>query len=184
MSQFYYENNYPQWGGGNRIGRVYAGAPFQHGAGIGSFLGGVYRYVLPLLKRSATAVGKEMLQTGLNIASDVGELKKPFKQAFKERMRQSGSNLQQKAKDNLDRFMKGDGYKMGSKSLPLHLAAALGREKKKRTGRKKKKIRRTIKKKIERKLGKKKKEAKKRLKRRVGKKRIKKRKADFVDIFR
>lgn len=138
MSQFYYENNYPQWGGGNRIGRVYAGAPFQHGAGIGSFLGGVYRYVLPLLKRSATAVGKEMLQTGLNIASDVGELKKPFKQAFKERMRQSGSNLQQKAKDNLDRFMKGDGYKMGSKSLPLHLAAALGREKKKRTGRKKK----------------------------------------------
>lgn len=125
MSQFYYDDNYLQLGGGNGgIGQIYAGAPFQRGGGIGSFLGGVFRYVLPLMKRSARAVGKEMLRTGLNIASDVGELKKPCKQAFKERMRQSGSNLQQKAKDNLDRFMRGDGYELGSKSLTSHLTSA------------------------------------------------------------
>lgn len=140
MSQFYYKDNFQQWGGGNSgVGRIYAGAPFQHGAGIGSFLGGVFRYVLPLLKRSATAVGKEMLQAGMNIASDVGELKKPFKQAFRERVRQSGSNLQQKAKDNLERFMRGEGYKASMTSLPAHLSAALcGKKKKRRRGAKKK----------------------------------------------
>lgn len=186
MSQSYNNYSFQQWGGGNSgIGRIYAGAPFQRGAGIGSFLGGVFRYVLPLLKRSATAVGKEMLQTGLNIASDVGELKKPFKQAFQERMRQSGSNLQQKAKDNLDRFMRGEGYKVSGKSLPPHLTAILARKKRKSGAKKKKsKVKRVVKKRIGRKLGKKKKEAKNRRKRRSGKKKIKKRKIDFVDIFR
>lgn len=183
MSQFYYNgDNYPMRGGGNTgIGRIHAGEPFQHGAGVGSFLGGAFRYVLPLLKRSAAAVGKEMLQTGLNIASDVGELKKPFKQAFEERMRQSGSNLQRKAKDNLDRFMRGEGYKLGTKSLPSHLAVALCQKKKKNFAKKKT----SKKKKIGRKHGKKKKEIrKKKHKRRSGKKKTKKSKVDFVDIFR
>lgn len=166
MTQSYYENNYRQWGGGNSgIGRIYVGAPFQRGAGIGSFLGGVFRYVLPLLKRSASAVGKEMLQTGLNIATDVGELKKPFKQAFKERVRQSGSNLQQKAKDNLDRFMRGEGYKFGVKILPPHLTNALARKKRKKSGAKKKKVKRAVEKKIKKKLGKKKRDKRKRQKR-------------------
>ena len=57
MSQFY-DENFHQSGGGNSIGRVYSGPMFQHGNGVGSFPGGVFRYVLPLLKRSATAVGK------------------------------------------------------------------------------------------------------------------------------
>lgn len=57
------------------VGRVYIGAPHQRGSGVGSFLGGVFRYVLPLLKRSAKAVGKEALKAGFNIAADVGEKK-------------------------------------------------------------------------------------------------------------
>ena len=64
-----------QVGGGvySGIGRVYVGAPYQRGSGIGSFLGGVFRYVLPFLKRGATAVSKEALLAGMNIMSDVTE---------------------------------------------------------------------------------------------------------------
>lgn len=146
------------------MGRVYVGAPYQQGAGIGSFLGGVFRYVLPLLKRSAKAVGKEALQTGVNIMSDVGERKTPLKDAFKARMRQSGENLRQKAKDNLDKFMNGDGYKIRRSDMPRHLALALA---KKRVSKKKKK--KIVK-------GKKKPRRKKR--------RNRKKKEDFVDIFK
>lgn len=168
MNQLYYRDNYQQGAG---IGRVYIGAPYQQGAGIGSFLGGVFRYVLPLLKRSAKAVGKEALQTGVNIMSDVGERKTPFKEAFKARVRQSGENLQQKAKEKLDKFMIGEGYKVRRSSMPRHLALALARSKKKKKKKKKKsspKKGRRLRKKI----------AKKRKSRR------RRKKQDFVDIFK
>ena len=86
--------------------------------------------MLPLLKRSAKAVGKEALQTGLNIMSDEGERKTPLKDAFKARMRQTRENLQQKAKENLDRFMNGEGYKVRRSDMPRHLALALAKKRK------------------------------------------------------
>lgn len=157
---------------GAGIGRIYVGAPYQQGAGIGSFLGGVFRYVLPLLKRSAKAVGKEALQAGVNIMSDVGERKTPFKEAFKARVRQSGENLQQKAKENLDKFMHGDGYKVRLSNMPAHLALALARAKKKKKKKKKKCAAKKTDKRLRRKIKKKKK------KNRLPKKQ------DFVDIFK
>ena len=80
----YYDKVFLEGGG---VVKVYVGTPYQQGAGIRSFLGGVFRYVLPLLKRSARAVGKEALQAGTNIMTDVGERKTPFKDAFESRMR-------------------------------------------------------------------------------------------------
>ena len=76
-----------QVGGGvySGIGRVYVGAPYQKGSGIGSFLGGVFRYVLPFLKRGAAAVGKEALSTGMNIVSDVTERNASLNEAFNPR---------------------------------------------------------------------------------------------------
>lgn len=174
---------YNQHGAGNAlsggIGRIYVGAPYQRGSGIGSFLGGVFRFVLPMLKRGAKAVGKEFLQTGMNIASDVGELRKPFKEAFKTRVRQSTENLQQKARDNLEKFMSGEGYKVHSSSLPSHLARALAVEKKRKRKSKKKKRRRADKR-IKRKISGKK--VAKKTRKKIGRKR--KTKTDFVDIFR
>ena len=155
---------------GAGIGRIYVGAPYQQGAGIGSFLGGVFRYVLPLLKRSAKAVGKEALQAGVNIMSDVGERKTPFNQAFKARMRQSTENLQQKAKENLDKFMHGDGYRVRRSDMPAHLALALARAQKKK--KKKCAVKKTDKR-LRRKIKKRKKNRRKRPK-----------KQDIVDIFK
>lgn len=183
MNNYYYADS--QRGGSGGVGRIYVGAPYQRGSGIGSFLGGIFRYVLPLIKRSAKAVGKEALNAGLNIAADVGENNKPFKEAFRARVRESGSNLQSRAKENLDKFMNGDGYRISRHALPSRLAAALDKKKrKKRTKKKKKKagqkkVKKNFKRKIEKKLSKKK----------AGKKKVRKTKknknkrSDFVDIF-
>ena len=160
------------------VGRVYIGAPHQRGSGVGSFLGGVFRYVLPLLKRSAKAVGKEALKAGFNIAADVGERKTPFKEAFKTRMRESRTNLQNKAQDNIEKFMNGEGYKSEYFLRSPHFASVLGKKrKKKRKIRARNKINRTIKKKL-----KKKKQVKKKKKKKKKTKKLKN--SEFVDIFK
>lgn len=176
-----------QYGGGNGIGRIYVGAPDQRGSGIGSFLGGVFRYVLPLLKRSAKAVGKEALNATANIMTDVGERKTSFKEAFKTRMRESGDNLKRKADENLTRFMRGEGYKAKRAALPPHLLAVLDAPKKKKKSRKKKRV--DKKKKKTAKSSRKKKPGKRKLKKVVKKKRKRKHKkkkenSQFVDIFK
>ena len=52
-------------------GQYYAGSSFQKGHGIGSWLGGLFRTVLPLLKSGATAVGKEAARAGAHVLADV-----------------------------------------------------------------------------------------------------------------
>lgn len=162
---------------GSGVGRIYVGAPYQRGSGIGSFLGGVFRYVLPLLKRSAKAVGKEALRAGFNIASDVGERNTPFKEAFRSRVRQSTENLQSKAQEKLSRFMNGEGYKVDRAALPSHLIAALGKRKKRK--KRTKKIKGTLRKKRKPKQTKRKSHSKKKKR-----KKKKSRRTEFVDIFK
>ena len=64
--------------------------------------------------------------------SDVSEQKTPFRKGFKAPVHQSGENLQQKAKEKLDKFMIGDGYKVRHSSMPRHLVLALARSKRKK----------------------------------------------------
>lgn len=58
---------------GTGFGNVYAGNAYQRGHGIGSFLGGLFRCVFPLLKSGTNAVGHELLKTGANIVSDIAK---------------------------------------------------------------------------------------------------------------
>lgn len=94
------------------IGQIFIGSPYQRGhGGIGSFLAGLFRKVLPLLSHGAKAVGKEALCTGVNIVSDVATKNTPIKESFRKRMKESGENLKRKAEDKLDKLMEGSGYK-------------------------------------------------------------------------
>ena len=52
---------------------AFRGARVQRGYGIGSFIRGLFRSAVPILKAGAKAVGKKALSTGLNIANDVME---------------------------------------------------------------------------------------------------------------
>jgi hypothetical protein len=95
----YYKNQL-----GSGVSVVYRGAPYQRGHGIGSFLGGLFRTITPLLKSGAKAVGKEALKTGINVLQDVmGTV--PPNQALANRMKEFTGNLKRRADDKLDNVM-------------------------------------------------------------------------------
>lgn len=118
----YYSTYYDELqNGGSRGGgipRVFVGSPYQRGHGIGSFLGGLFRRVLPYLTRGVRTVGKEALRAGANIIEDV-ENNMPFKVAAKHRFEESRDNLKRKAKEKISSLMKGSGYKSDAK---MHVA--------------------------------------------------------------
>lgn len=58
---------------GSGFGNVYAGGIYQKGYGIGSFLGGLFRCVFPLLKSGSSVLGSELLKSGANIISDISK---------------------------------------------------------------------------------------------------------------
>ena len=95
-----------QSGRGGGIPRVFVGAPYQRGHGIGSFLGGLFRRVFPYLSKGVRAVGKEALRAGINVIEDV-ENNTPFKEAVKSRLKESRGNLKRKAKEKISSLMKG-----------------------------------------------------------------------------
>lgn len=103
--QLYYANQ-----AGSGIGAIYRGAPYQRGHGIGSFLGGIFRSILPLFKTGARAVGKEALRTGSNFLGDLVQ-NRPAKEAFRGRLQEAGINLKRKADQKIDSLMVGSGYK-------------------------------------------------------------------------
>lgn len=120
-------------GGGSdciRIGRASIGYN-QSGAGIGSYLKGLFRRAiphvkrraLPIVKRGAKAVGKEALYTGANIIDDVVNQDRPITDAVKERIREDGLNIKRKAEKALDKcLVGGSGYKRKRKSQNSQLS--------------------------------------------------------------
>lgn len=86
---------------------VYRGSPNQRGHGIGTFLKGLFRASMPLLKRGASAVGKELMHSGINFLEDI-ENDMPAKLAFQHRLSQAQDNLKRKA---IDTIFRGKGYK-------------------------------------------------------------------------
>lgn len=131
----YYDN---QVGGGARsVHGVFVGAPYQRGHGIGSFLGGLFRSVLPLLKRGAQAIGREALRAGINVIEDVSGKKRPFAESVRRRINESGGNLKRKAAEKMDLLMSGSGYvvpqsKRGMHSLIGPLAASVRQKRRRR----------------------------------------------------
>ena len=109
------------------INRVYIGTPYQRGSGIGSFLGGLFRSILPIFTRGAKAVGKEAWRTGINVLSDVALNNAPVKESLRTHARESVGNLKRKAEDQLDKYlMEGSGYKYKHPALSSHLLNTLG----------------------------------------------------------
>lgn len=96
---------------GSGIGIIYKGAPYQRGHGIGSFLGGLFRSVLPLLKSGAKFVGKEALNAGAGLLSDLVNAR-PLDESVKTRLKTVSGNLKRKADEKIDSMMSGSGYKM------------------------------------------------------------------------
>lgn len=155
----YYET---QNGRGGGIPRVFVGAPYQRGHGIGSFLGGLFRRVLPFLSKGARAVGKEALRAGINVIEDV-ENNTPWKEAIKTRLKESRRNLKRKATEKISNLMRGSGYKASAKTAALQFPfGSLDRRIATRaTIRRRRRRRKTVKKKSTKSVARKKKTSKK-----------------------
>ena len=90
--------------GGHRfdggVGRIYVSSPYQRGhGGIGSFLAGIFRRVLPLFSRGDKAIVKEAVRIGMNIMSDVTTGNTPIKESIRNRFKESGEILKRKAEE-------------------------------------------------------------------------------------
>ena len=62
--------------------RMLSSVHFTNADGIGSFLGELFRKILPYLNKSARIVRKEVLHAGINVTEDVKN-NKPLKEAVK-----------------------------------------------------------------------------------------------------
>ena len=100
---------------GNGVGTVYRGASYQKGHGIGSFLGGLFRSALPLLKSGARAIGQEAVKTGVNVLSDLtSDYQQPVKRIIRKRVFEAGESLMKRAGNKI-RKMTGGGYPRGTR---------------------------------------------------------------------
>ena len=87
---------------------VFRGSPWQmghgqKGYGLGALFHGVARSVMPLMKRSAKALGNIALNTGANFANDVFAGKN-VKQAAKARVLECVNTARTKAAQRLQRY--------------------------------------------------------------------------------
>lgn len=96
---------------GSGVGVIYKGTAHQRGHGIGSFLGGLFRSVLPLISKGAKVVGKEAFNAGVGIMSDMIQ-QNPLDESLRNRFYTATSNLKRKADDKIDKvLLRGAGYK-------------------------------------------------------------------------
>ena len=98
-----------QSGGGGTMSTVFRGARFQRGHGIGSFLAGLARTVMPLLKSGATALGKEALNSGVGFLGDIAAGTADPRRAADARLKQFTGGLKRRADTKLERVLHGGG---------------------------------------------------------------------------
>ena len=78
----------------------FAGAQVQQGYGLGNLFSSIAKCVLPLVEKGAKNLGKPVLQSGVEFASDVLQGKN-VKQAAIDQAKAAGSNLLQAAQQRV-----------------------------------------------------------------------------------
>lgn len=88
-----YTSYYVNQAGGN-FNNFYSGPIYQRGNGIGSFLSGLFRVVMPLVKKGVLAAGDETLKSSFKIAKDIvthGDIHKSVQERGREAIMNMGS---------------------------------------------------------------------------------------------
>ncbi|OXU19552.1 hypothetical protein TSAR_003802, partial [Trichomalopsis sarcophagae] len=81
---------------------------YQIGAGIGSYLKGLFRRVLPLVKRGAKSVGKDATCTSAKIMDDVMNENRPFREVLSKCVHEGGDNLKRKVVQIMNKIIAPD----------------------------------------------------------------------------
>lgn len=120
---------------GTGVGSIYTGPAYQKGYGVGSFLGGLFRAVYPLLAKSTKAIGSELFKSGVGLLTDLSS--EDPDAAFKKRGKEIIQNLSSRTSNHL--FGKGYAYKGLLPHGPTQSIKKIQRRKKRATGKRKKK---------------------------------------------
>ena len=89
----------------------FCGFDFSERGGVGAWLDGLLRRILPYVTSGAKALGKDTLCASIKVVDDVANSGVNFQEAIKSRAKESGHNLKRKAADEISEIMKGSGYK-------------------------------------------------------------------------
>lgn len=93
----------------------FAGAAYQRGGGIGNFLGRLFRFILPVAKTAAKAVGKQALASGAEIVGDVARGRN-----FAESAKEHGRDALGALADKTGAYMKQKGSgRLGNRSKTI-----------------------------------------------------------------
>jgi len=113
----YYLHQAGRGHGDNGIGPIYSNPPFlQHGHGIGSILGGLWRsFVRPLLWHGAKTVGSEALAAGRNILTDMTDPNAKFRDVVRRNVRDSAHRVLKKLSGLGRKRKRGKGWKQSSR---------------------------------------------------------------------
>lgn len=122
---------------GSGIGNIYSGPAYQKGYGIGSFLGGLFRAVFPLIKKGATALGSEVFKSGVGLFKDLPSTDGTT--ALKKHGKELVKNLSERAANQM--FGGGYGYKSFTRNKTRQSCRKGSRSKKAKTASKRKNIR-------------------------------------------
>jgi hypothetical protein len=93
ISQKEWEFRFLQKGG-------FIGRPYQRGGGLGGIFRALFRAILPIAKTAGKFVGKTMLRSGADVATDLLEGQNA-KASFKRRGRQAAGDLMQEAANKM-----------------------------------------------------------------------------------
>lgn len=163
---YYYLNQ-----AGTGFGSVYAGNVYQRGHGIGSFLGGLFRCVFPLLKNGSKTIGNELLKAGANIVSDIA------------RNEDIDTVIKRRGKETIDNLGRMAGEKMFGCGYNANVTRKRKQSQTKARGGKKAKKTKAVNKKKKTVTKKKTKQVKKKNNKRVSNKKNVRTKKDLFDIF-
>lgn len=89
------------WGAGTPSYSVFTGMPYQRGAGVGAVFRTLMRYLLPIGRQMAGAIGREGLETGSRVLSGYLDGKN-LKETMVHESKAGLKNLLEKAAQNLD----------------------------------------------------------------------------------
>ena len=128
---------------------MYRGAPYQRGHGVGSFLGGLFRTIAPILRSGASTIGREALRSGVGFLSDVATTSTDPREAAGMRFRDFSSALKRKTDEKIERVLRGGGVGQRFKKrritrvTPQSLTKLLRARSHRRSGKAKKRTRTT-----------------------------------------
>lgn len=141
-SRQFYEHYYANQSGSGIS--VFQGSYGQRGHGIGSTLAGLFRSAVPMIKRGLAAFGRQALNTGLQVASDMAD-GQSFSESAGLRARQGIKRLASEGIDYLNNGQQeqtGSGYKRRrrrTRKTVKFSSSAVSRRRRKTGGRRKRK---------------------------------------------